>query len=214
MRLRQFDRVFQRLAAEDVDTGQILLGFHEGPVREQRLAITDAHGRRGAGRRKRGAEHAHSARIDHLSPGFHLAPQLLLDVVGFGNPIVAGHQQVAQLLVAPVLGHFDRGRERPHLDREVPRDRVLSGDLDRLIEALGLDDVESTDELLGVGERAVGDQRLPFADAYCPGSLTALQAVAQQAYPAAIHLLDPSGRVLLHRRGDLRRRDSVCADQQ
>ena len=91
---------------------------------------------------------------------------------------------------------------------------MLGGNLDRLVEALGLDDVEAADELLGVGEGTVGDQRLAVAHAHGLGRVGTEQAVTQQAHATAVHLLDPLWRVLLHRLGDLGRGDAVCADQQ
>ena len=46
-----------------------------------------------------------------------------------------------------------------------PRDRVFGRDLDCLVQAAALDDVEPADGLLSLDERAVGDDRLPVADA-------------------------------------------------
>ena len=42
--------------------------------------------------------------------------------------------------------------------------RVAGGDLDRLVQVRALDDDESADEVLGLGERPVRDQRLTVAD--------------------------------------------------
>jgi hypothetical protein len=39
------------------------------------------------------------------------------------------------------------------------------GDLDGLLQAAALEDVEPADRLLGLGERPVGDDRLPVANA-------------------------------------------------
>ena len=55
--------------------------------------------------------------------------------------------------------------ERPDLDRPHLSQRVRGRDLDRLVHAAALDEVEPADHLLGLGKRTVGDKRLPVADA-------------------------------------------------
>jgi hypothetical protein len=42
---------------------------------------------------------------------------------------------------------------------------VPGSDLDGLLQAVALEDVEPADRLLGLGERTVRDERLPAADA-------------------------------------------------
>ena len=55
--------------------------------------------------------------------------------------------------------------ERPDFDRPRLGGGVPGRDLDGLVHAAALDDVEPADHLLGLGERTVGDDRLPVADA-------------------------------------------------
>ncbi len=50
-----------------------------------------------------------------------------------------------------------------HLDRPVARMRGRSRDLDRFLAARGLDDPESADDLLALGERPVAHERLAVA---------------------------------------------------
>jgi hypothetical protein len=56
----------------------------------------------------------------------------------------------------------------------------LRGDLDRLVEVLAVDEVVAADLFLGLGERAVGGERLAIADPHgrCVGGRT--QALAAQ----------------------------------
>jgi hypothetical protein len=42
---------------------------------------------------------------------------------------------------------------------------MRSGDLDGLLEAAARDDVEPAERLLGLGERTIGNDRLPLANA-------------------------------------------------
>src|SRR5256885_1384865 len=56
--------------------------------------------------------------------------------------------------------------DRPHLDAAGARRRDPAGDLQRLVQVLGLDQVEPAELLLGLGERAVGGGQLAVADAY------------------------------------------------
>jgi hypothetical protein len=55
--------------------------------------------------------------------------------------------------------------ERAHLNRVVPSDRMRGRELDRLLPISAADDVDAGDELLGLDERPVAEQRLPVADA-------------------------------------------------
>jgi Pyridoxamine 5'-phosphate oxidase len=64
---------------------------------------------------------------------------------------------------------LDRFPERPHVDRAVPGDRVLGRHLDSLLQAGAFQDVKPADLLLGLGERAIGDQYLAAAHADRPG---------------------------------------------
>ena len=86
---------------------------------------------------------------------------------------------------ARVLGHARRhSSKRPYLDGAVRGDRVLGRHLDRLVQVAGLDDVEAGDLLLGLGERAVGDQHLAVADAggaYARDGYALLEAVYDSA---------------------------------
>ena len=54
--------------------------------------------------------------------------------------------------------------DRPDLDRAVPGGRDPRRELDRLVEVAGLDEVEAAEGLLGLGERAVGRDRLAVLD--------------------------------------------------
>jgi hypothetical protein len=60
----------------------------------------------------------------------------------------------------------------------VPRlgDGVPGRDLDGLLQAAALDDVEPADRLPGLGERTVGDERLPVADTHGRGAASQLVA--------------------------------------
>src|ERR1700734_470621 len=54
--------------------------------------------------------------------------------------------------------------EGAQFHRAAAGEGVLGRDLDRLVEVLAVEHVVADHELLGLGERAVGDQRLPAAD--------------------------------------------------
>jgi len=68
---------------------------------------------------------------------------------------------------------------------------VAGRDLDRLLEAAALEDVEAADHLFGLGERAVGDDRLPVADADGPGSVRRSQPVAGDPDAARLEVVQP-----------------------
>ena len=53
--------------------------------------------------------------------------------------------------------------KRPQLKPAEPCHRVLGRDLDRLVQALTIEDVEAGDPLAGFGERAISDQQLAGA---------------------------------------------------
>src|SRR5580693_2978667 len=69
--------------------------------------------------------------------------------------------------------------KRAYLDRVVPGERMRRRELDRLLAISAADDVEAGDELLGLDERPVAEQRLPVPDPDRPGCVGALQRVAQ-----------------------------------
>jgi hypothetical protein len=73
---------------------------------------------------------------------------------------------------------------------------VLGRHLDRLVEVGAIDDVEASDELLGLGVRAVGDDDLAAADPYLRPPRDPVQPIAEHADAAAVHLLDPGLDVL------------------
>src|SRR5207249_5773987 len=76
--------------------------------------------------------------------------------------------------------------EWPDLDRPSPCDRVFGRDLDGLLQAAALDDVEPADGLLSLDERTVGDDRLAVADADGSGPARRRQLVPGD--PAALRL--------------------------
>ena len=63
--------------------------------------------------------------------------------------------------------------EGTHLDRAEPGHRVLGGHFDRLVKIRALEDVETSDLLLGLRERAVGDDNLAVLEANRDGALAA-----------------------------------------
>src|SRR5438132_14109625 len=81
----------------------------------------------------------------------------------------------ALIVRAPVLPHSSRGargllgqardlHDRADFDGALGRGRNALGDADRLVEVLGVDDIEAAELLAGLGEGAVGDERLAFAN--------------------------------------------------
>ncbi len=69
--------------------------------------------------------------------------------------------------------------DRPDLHRAAdPGGRDPRRDRGRLVQVVGLDQVEAAEDFLGVRERAVGDQRLPVLDADRGGGLDRMQGGA------------------------------------
>src|SRR6266508_160782 len=68
--------------------------------------------------------------------------------------------------------------DRAHLDRAVERPGDLGGGLDRLVEVLAVDDVEAAELLLGLGEWAIGGERLVAPDPHRGGGADRLERLA------------------------------------
>src|SRR5579864_1393607 len=64
-----------------------------------------------------------------------------------------------------------------HLDGPETRARDLRGQVDGLVQVPRLEQVESRDHLLRLGEGAVGDGRLPAADAHARGRARGLEGL-------------------------------------
>src|SRR5215208_3541371 len=88
--------------------------------------------------------------------------------------------------------------ERPDLDRPRLGDRVPGRDLDGLLQTAALDDVEPAERLLGLGERTVGDDRLPVTDADRARPARRSQLVAGDPAAPRLELVQP-GKALLVR---------------
>src|SRR5439155_23008872 len=78
----------------------------------------------------------------------------------------------ARLLVDHLL---ELGRDRPYLDGAVPGDRDLRGRGQGFVQVVQLEDEEAGKDLLGLGEGAVGRDRLAVAHADRRGLLGQLQ---------------------------------------
>jgi hypothetical protein len=70
---------------------------------------------------------------------------------------------------------------------------------DRLLPISAPDDVDAGDELLGLDERPVAEQRLPVADADRRGRVPAPQRVPQDLEAACLQVLPPGFALILHR---------------
>src|ERR1041384_5444079 len=101
------------------------------------------------------------------------------------------------------LESFDSFPDRadgPHLDRSNRRRRDLRGDLDRLVEIPRFDHVEAGEELLGLGERAVGDRDLAVAHAHRGRGGDRLQRLGGDAVAAlADRLVEGDAVTVVHR---------------
>ena len=106
----------------------------------------------------------------------------------------------AATIAAPLLaeGRIDgaldsrRGHslaERAHLDHVVPGDRMRGRSSIACSTIGAADDVDAADELLGLDERAVAEQRLAVADADRRGRVRALQRVPQDLEAACLQVL-------------------------
>ena len=80
--------------------------------------------------------------------------------------------------------------EGAQFHRAAAGERVLGRDLDRLVEILAVEHVVADHELLGLGEGAVRDQRLPAAHPD-GGGVAGLERAPLQAHAPAVHLRDP-----------------------
>src|SRR5918999_3195454 len=87
--------------------------------------------------------------------------------------------------------------ERPDLDRPDLGDRVAGCDLDGLLQAAALDDVEAADRLLGLGERTVGDDRLPVAGADGARTAGRSQLVAGDPDAPRLDVVQPGEALLV-----------------
>src|SRR4029453_12806442 len=88
--------------------------------------------------------------------------------------------------------------EGPHLDRPGLGYGMCGRDLDGLVQAAALDDVEPADRLLGLRERPVGDERLPPANAHGAGPSRRRQLVAGDPDAPGLEVVDP-GKALVVR---------------
>src|SRR5436190_16632915 len=68
---------------------------------------------------------------------------------------------------------------------------MSSGDLDRLVQARRLDDVEAADELFRLGERAVGDEPLPVAHPDGSRAPRWRELIAGHPLPARLQVVQP-----------------------
>src|SRR5579859_1099433 len=81
--------------------------------------------------------------------------------------------------------------ERTQLEHPVPRHRMLGGDLDGFVEVGALQDIEASDQILGLGVGAVGQQHFAVADADSGGIISRPDTVAHQSNLLAVHFPDP-----------------------
>src|SRR5712671_3271338 len=77
-----------------------------------------------------------------------------------------------------------RGHDRTHFDRARARGRDAGGELDRLVEILGLDEVEAAQLLARLREGAVGGDRLAVLDAHGGRGRDRLQRLPADVVPA------------------------------
>src|SRR5512132_1234474 len=70
-------------------------------------------------------------------------------------------------------------------------------DLDRLVDTAALDDVEAADDLLRLGERAVGDRRLAVPDTHGPAAARRRELVARYPHPACLQIVEPGEALVL-----------------
>src|SRR5271155_3290446 len=68
------------------------------------------------------------------------------------------------LLVERIAHRFSGFQYRPHLHASEPCRWEFRGELQSLVEVLGIDEREPTQELLRLGERAIGGRQLAVAD--------------------------------------------------
>src|SRR5690349_21341718 len=68
---------------------------------------------------------------------------------------------------------------------------MSSGDLDRLVQARRLDDVEAADELFRLGERAVGDEPLPVTRSDGSRAPRWRELIAGHPLPARLQVVQP-----------------------
>jgi hypothetical protein len=87
----------------------------------------------------------------------------------------------------------------PDLDRPRLGAGVSRRNLDGLLEAAALDDVESADRLLGLGERTVGDDRLSIADADGACLARRSQLVAADPDAPRLEVFQPAEEILVSR---------------
>src|SRR6266498_5799348 len=107
------------------------------------------------------------------------------DIAGPSQSIVYSNAE-RSAATALSSGAWSVPPEGPDLDRPRLCDRVPGRDLDGLLQAGALDDVEPADRLLCRDERTVGDDCLPLADADGAGPARRSQLVAGD--PAAPRL--------------------------
>src|SRR5437764_14643764 len=86
--------------------------------------------------------------------------------------------------------------ERPGLDGPHLRKRMRSGDLDGLVEAVALEDVEPADRLLRLDERAVRHELPAVAHANRAGAPRRRELVARHPDPTRLHVVEPREALL------------------
>ena len=93
--------------------------------------------------------------------------------------------------------------DRAYFDRAYARRRNLGGELDRFVQILGIDQIETGELLLGLGKRAVGDRQLTVAHAHRGRGLNRLQRLggddAGFKVGAGEHDVNPTSAQLLTR---------------
>ena len=95
------------------------------------------------------------------------------------------------------------GPERAELELAAVGLRVSRGDRDRFVEVVALQDVETGDPLLRLGERSIGDEHLAAADSDRGGLADRAQGITGDALPPAVDVGHPllDGQVLRGRLG-------------
>src|SRR5205809_3857425 len=96
--------------------------------------------------------------------------------------------------------------ERSHFDGSGLGHRMARGDLDRLLEAAAVDQVEAADRFLRLRKRTVGDDRLAVAHADRAATARWSELVAGLPDPAGGEVVHPRKRLVLgsRARGGLR----------
>ena len=99
--------------------------------------------------------------------------------------------------VGVLLRHSIEFDECPYCDRADSGSGMLGRDRDRFVEIAGEDQVVAAEELAGFGERAVGDEASPFADADAGGGRDGMQRRRADVLAAGVELVCEFRRFLL-----------------